>query len=480
MKTKLIIIIAICVYAAAMIYSLSWGVDSYINKQISTETDYISDQLDGFFYTKNQKFYDVIYSNRDVQSEKTNMPKKPTLETSNLFDNDTLNNITNDLYRRNYLENLEEWNERYGDVKEMYTLKFWNDENSKAKNGWCLGCIEYKGLQEHSYAKEIQEEILSGAKKYSNSEINLYQHQFEYTIWFTRIFPYAVGYFEKSYYYRPLVKNAVESAFDFWTNDNNTSSYKEDFRNAIIDDFFSKMYTISAKCRYFYFNDKLKPTGIRYFNETTLFNQPLDVTLAYSSNEEKYEKTPLDGSYYWNGYHKVYNAFTRPQYYSFVKKHLAINSDKKSLRIKWAVWLTIILLAIIIPLIVMEKKKQKLQSETIYDKLKRLCNPSNFMKNYDKEKVDAANEIYQKLLQTSPDNKEMMDEIQKQAVERLKISLIEPSLLNELQKKVNPQNFMKNYDAEKVSLANDLYARLSKDNLTYNEFIEIQELSKQL
>jgi hypothetical protein len=39
---------------------------------------------------------------------------------------------------------------------------------------------------------------------------------------------------------------------------------------------------------------------------------------------------------------------------------------------------------------------------------------------------------------------------------------------------------MKNYDAEKVSLANDLYARLSKDNLTYNEFIEIQELSKQL
>ena len=128
----------------------------------------------------------------------------------------------------------------------------------------------------------------------------------------------------------------------------------------------------------------------------------------------------------------------------------------------------------------MEKKKQKLQSETIYDKLKRLCNPSNFMKNYDKEKVDAANEIYQRLLQTSPDDKEQMEEIQQQAVKRLKISLIEPSLLNELRKKVNPQNFMKNYDAEKVSLANDLYARLSKDNLTYNEFIEIQELSKQL
>lgn len=128
----------------------------------------------------------------------------------------------------------------------------------------------------------------------------------------------------------------------------------------------------------------------------------------------------------------------------------------------------------------MEKKKQKLQSESIYDKLKRLCNPSNFITNYDKEKVDAANEIYQRLLQTSPDDKATLDEIQIDAIEKLKISLIEQSLLNDLKKKVNPQNYMKHYDAEKVTLANDLYARLSKDNLTYNEFVEIQELSKQL
>lgn len=461
MKTKSIIIIIVCVYAAAMVYTLGWGVESYINNKIYKESDYISDQLNNFFYTKNKKFYDVIYSNRDVESEKTSMPKKPTLKSAGSFyHNDTLRTLMNEQYQKDYAENLEEWNERFGAVKEMFLLKYWSEENSKAKNGWCLGCIEYYGMSENTYNK------------------------YEYTIWVTTIFPYAVGYFDKTYYYRPSVKDAVESAFDFWTNGDN-SSYKEEFRRGSFDDFFSKMYDISAECRYFHFNRESKPTHARYYNGTTLFNQPLKPPLTSSyggrtEDEEKYENTPLDDGYMWNDYYKVYNAHTHPRYYSFVKEQWAIDSDKESLRIKWSIGLTIIMLATIIPLIITEKKKEKLQSETLYDKLKRLCNPSNFMKNYDKEKVDAANEIYQNLLQTSPDNKETLDEIQKQAIERLKINLIEPSLLNELRKKVNPQNFMKNYDAEKVTLANDLYSRLSKENLTYNEFIEIQELAKKL
>ena len=34
-----------------------------------------------------------------------------------------------------------------------------------------------------------------------------------------------------------------------------------------------------------------------------------------------------------------------------------------------------------------------------------MCNPSIFMKNYDKEKVDKANEIYQKLMEIKPEDK---------------------------------------------------------------------------
>jgi len=187
-----------------------------------------------------------------------------------------------------------------------------------------------------------------------------------------------------------------------------------------------------------------------------------------------------ENGYMYNGYYKVYDAKIWLSRWSVKKRPQAIASDRKSLRIKWAIGLTVALLAIIIPLIVIDKKRSKIESETLCDKLKRLCNPANFLKNYDKEKVDVANEIYQKLLQTNHDDTETLNEVQKIAVEKLKISLIDTSLLNAWKKKVNPKNFMKNYDAEKVTLANDLYSRLSKEDLTYNEFVEIQELAKKL
>ena len=39
---------------------------------------------------------------------------------------------------------------------------------------------------------------------------------------------------------------------------------------------------------------------------------------------------------------------------------------------------------------------------------------------------------------------------------------------------------MKPYNAEKVSLANELFARINKTELTYEEYIEIEKESKKL
>ncbi len=112
--------------------------------------------------------------------------------------------------------------------------------------------------------------------------------------------------------------------------------------------------------------------------------------------------------------------------------------------------------------------------------MKRLCNPSNFLKDYDKEKVDKANVIYQQLMEIKPDDKEELMKLQSQAVAELGITLIDPENFKELLKKVNPQEYMKPYDAEKVRIANDLYSRLTKGELTYEEFVDIEEESKQL
>ena len=444
MKTKLIIIIAICVYAAAMVYSYR-NVDKYVNEKVYTCENEIEQSIRDIFKSGHKRIYDISFSpNGEVEYEKVAIPKKPVFEplwsdTSSIYE----------FEKKQYNEKLADWKNDYGNIYKLYALK---------RKNWQLVSI-----------------VLGGHYEY-------YRDEGLPVVCVSYIYPYAVGYFKDeyasyydelaSYYdykpYEPSVESALENAFDFWTTNeksnyiNSSSWYESDFKRGNYDKTIDEIFSCSNE--YYYIKKDEKP--VYHIGG----DKPFD----------NWNTSSVKNTYMYNGYYRVYDCETQPITYSIYKYDDKIVKDKKSLRIKWAVWLTIILLAIIIPLIVMEKKRQKLQSETLYDKLKRLCNPSNFIKNYDKEKVDAANEIYQRLLQTSPDDKATLDEIQIDAIEKLKISLIEQSLLNDLKKKVNPQNYMKKYDAEKVTLANDLYARLSKDNLTYNEFVEIQELSKQL
>ena len=100
--------------------------------------------------------------------------------------------------------------------------------------------------------------------------------------------------------------------------------------------------------------------------------------------------------------------------------------------------------------------------------------------NYDKEKVDKANEIYAKLMSINPDDREVLNEIQLVAVKELGINLINKDRVQELMERVNPKNFINPYNAEKLALANELYAIITKEGLTYNELEEVEEKAKAL
>lgn len=104
-------------------------------------------------------------------------------------------------------------------------------------------------------------------------------------------------------------------------------------------------------------------------------------------------------------------------------------------------------------------------NESIIDRLKRMCNPVNFMENYDKEKVEIANQIYSKLMVANPN----IDEIADEAEKRLGIQLVDNHQIEDLKNKLHPKNFMNPYDAQKISLANELYSRIV-DNITYSEY----------
>ena len=137
------------------------------------------------------------------------------------------------------------------------------------------------------------------------------------------------------------------------------------------------------------------------------------------------------------------------------------------------------MLGAVIPLTIIHNKKKKIANEGLLDKLKRMCNPANFIKQYDKDKVEKANAIYQQLMSNNLDNEKLM-ELQAQAVAELGITLIDKNRLAKLKAKLNPQNYMKPYDAEKVSLANELFSRVNKKGLTYEEFVEIEKEAQKL
>lgn len=83
-------------------------------------------------------------------------------------------------------------------------------------------------------------------------------------------------------------------------------------------------------------------------------------------------------------------------------------------------------------------------------------------------------------MNTSPDDKDTLYDLQSQAEEELGVSFVDLEMIEKLKKKVNPMRFMKPYNPEKVTLANELYSRLSKENISYKDIIEIEERSKKL
>lgn len=120
------------------------------------------------------------------------------------------------------------------------------------------------------------------------------------------------------------------------------------------------------------------------------------------------------------------------------------------------------------------------RNETYYQRLKRLCNPENFMVDYDKDKVDIANNLYSKILNTKSDDKATIIELLKEAEENLHINFLDEVELTRLIDKLNPKNYMNPYDAEKVSLANELYDKITCSNVNLTTYFHIKEQAKPL
>lgn len=440
MKRGNIIALSFFAYLVAMI-AMFFGVHSYITSKDNRLRGEIYKAIFEAFENRNEVI-GLTYSGYRVEYDKMDIPLSPA-QLAKKIDKSKIAQLPDSLKDlANTLKSIEEseWKENYGDLYKMYQLR-WKD-NFRKGDGWCLSVCK----------KEIDGVSMS------------------------YIFPYAVGYKKQQwsdfYNYAPSVQVAVNEAFDFFTN-NDKSQYYGIYEKNSVDNLWSKLNDASNE---YYFLAQDETPRMWVGNSSSRIDPEIKA-------KNGREVCPYKNGSMYNGYYRVFVGRTQPITYS-IKKYgwEPDEKDRKDLWLYWSIGLTVLLLLVVIPLWVIDAKHQKIKDESLYDKLKRMCNPTNFMNgtSYDKEKVDKANSIYKRLLEINGDDVEALNELQQQAVADLGINLIDAEKLADLKEKVNPKNYMTPYNPDKVALANELYATLSKEGLTYNEMADVEAKSKQL
>ena len=411
-----------------------FGVYTYIDNKRARLRSEIREKIENLFegqsvgtYNRSESgFYDVDYSDKPIRHyKKVAIPSKPAAN----------NDFTAFLRHE---QTIDEWKQSYGDLVAMYELNWGDKYPNQEDDGWSIIRI-YCGGNDDDF---IQTNI---------------------------IFPYKVGLKKTEWGNFYTVEQAVNEAFEFYST--NPKSYMADrFSKGSSHLLWSRIYD---SCNEFF--------GIVENQNTGSWISGIPIYQPKGKSYEEAQRTmPYENGWMHNGYYRVFIAATQERHYMIQEKDWAVNENRNRLLIWWGISLTVLFLSIIIPLTIKESKVNKRKSETLYQRLCRMCNPSNFIKDYDKEKVDRANEIYQRLMDIKPDDKEALMSLQAEAVASLGIVLIDAEKLKDLTEKVNPQRFMNPYNAEKVKLANNLYSRLTKEELTYEEFTEIEESTKSL
>ncbi len=416
--------IAFCVWIVAIVAMLLITDNKIKDKDKQLRND-INNRVEEAFrgcksgpYGTRGSFYDVAFSGQGVDYKKGKIPSRPQLLTE-----PNLKKISAQIQK--------EWDNAYGDLISFYETDWQNNHE-----GWELIGFTYDYDYKSDYETYIQ-------------------------IWARWFYPYAVGFRKQEYgflyNYMPSVQEAIEEAYDFFTSDSQ-SNFIENFKPGSFNDIlgYSNEY-------YFLKRDNIPRTNI--------------VSLTGNNNEKESNYY----TYMYNGYYRVFVAQSQISTWTVAHRWDGIDeNERNTLWARSAIIISAIFIAIIIALFVMKYLSDKKKKETIQDRLYKVCNPKSYMKPYDKNKVDKANELYAELNNIDIEDSSQLIQFADKVATELGVSLVNKEQQNELKKIVNPAKFMKPYDEGKVKIANELYDILNKDSLKYSEYCYVIEKAKKL
>lgn len=369
-------------------------------------------------------FFDVVfYDYPVVHYKKINFPKSFSHLTSRPIELNNQDKI------------IDNFKKTYGDLSSLYALN-WKDGLPTNNNvGWCLVRLFCTG---------------------GNDDEFLVQNY---------LFPYQVGLKRGSH---TSIQEAVDGALQFYGT-NTLSPYYERFRKGLVKELWSKIN--DSRNEYFMISRSDLP-GRMFLGNPIPGAKPLD------NNNEAYEA--FEHGWMQSYFYRVFVASSQEEKYMIFKDETAINSDRNNLLMWWLIGLTIVFWSIMTPFLVSQKKENKRKKETLKERLCRLCNPKEFVSNYDKERLDTANEIYNLLINLDEDNQDELSILANRAVNELDISLVDESEIEEMRKKANPSKYMEPYDAEKVRISNEAYSLLKQDSINYEDYLKAKSLLSKL
>lgn len=382
---------------------------------------------DYYYNVLNSGYFDVVFSGFPVKHyKKIPIPKNFAHSGNFPLDKETKQRMS------------ENWKQSYGDISSLYVLNWDDDYPNREDEGWCIVRL---------YCSGIDDEFLS--RSY--------------------VFPYQVGMKRGSY---ASIQQAVNDAYIFFTN-NSQSSFAERFRQGSIDELWSKIFDSTNE----YFSIIKNNHYGGYMGGTPI---------PGAKSDNKYSNAPIqnysaiENGWMHNGWYRVYIASSQEEKFMIHKNEDVINGDRNNLLLWWLIGLSIVFWCFIIPLIIINKKEKKIINESFYKRLCRLCNPKEFVSNYDKDRLNSANDIYKSLMSISEENQQELSVLANRAINELGISIVDESELTEMKEKANPSRYMEPYNPEKVSTANEAYSILCQESMTYEEYKKVKSLLSEL
>lgn len=428
MKRIILLLIILIIYFASLVISNNY-VEEYVYQKVITAEAEIRNKVYNLF--DKVKYVDPEYIPAPIRADKISIPK--------------LSNLTI-VGKRPYIGNEEvdkilqnEFNYEFKYLKSLYNIPCAIDKDGRLMiyTRWNFRVLQY-----------------------SNNDVIE-----------TSYFPYAIGYKVPEDYYAPNKKEILKSAYDFYV-----SNEESHLRNYIDDGSYEQILSELFHIPNDYFCIKTKIDTLKLIST---LDKPLMGCLEIS-----HLLSDLNFRHYgvlqYNDFSVFIGEAPYIRYYVDRKDPSQYDNEVSKLKTTYFSILTILFFLFAGPIIYLEIMNRKARNESLYSKLKRLCNPSLYMKDYNKDKIDTANAIYKKITEASPDDKETLLLLVKEAEEKLDIIFVDSTKVASLKKQINPKRFMKPYQPEKVTLANELYAILNKEKVSYTDIIEIENKIEKL